>query len=116
MAKTLRISVWDFPRLTKFYGIGPIELASVPYNILRIYAEEMPVLAAEELQGRILASDMPYADKEDRRRVFDSLRRLSAEEVQAEAVDVRTEEGQAKAASFGIKVEVPVKDDAVESE
>jgi hypothetical protein len=114
MPKTPRtVSLLDFPRLSRFYGIGPNELASIPNNLLRIYIEEMRTIQAEESLDRILASDMPHADKSDRERIFSALSRL-AETDKAEQVDVQSEGGQSLAASLGIKVEVPVRE--IESE
>jgi len=97
-----RVQHEDWPRLTRFYGIGPAELANTPHNILRLYAEQLDALQAEEQIMAITAVSLPN-QKQD---VFDSamrkLRRRAGFEVPAAKVDASTEEGKAVLAGLGI--------------
>jgi hypothetical protein len=102
-----RVSLGDWPRLTRFYGIGPLELALIPQNILRIYAEKLEALQAEEQMERIMASDMPHTEQSDRRAVIRDLQRAAGIEEHYEKIDPETEGGVARAAALGIKIDVP---------
>jgi len=58
-----------WPQLTRFYGIGPAELAVTPRNIVRVYAEAIPALVADEQLLRLEASVYPHMKQADARRV-----------------------------------------------
>ena len=70
-SKLRRVSVeaevrYWWPRLTRFYGISPAELAELPRAITAIYIDAMPKLEAEELADAIIAADHPHMDEESR--------------------------------------------------
>lgn len=101
-----RVSLGDWPRLTRFYGIGPSELGSLPANIIAVYAEALPVLQAEEVLLGFTTSDMPYASAADRRRIHRAWERyLPAPE--PEKIDLQSDGGKAVAASLGIVLDFP---------
>lgn len=58
-----------WPQLTRFYGIGPAELAETPRGIVRLYAEAIPALTADEQLMRLEASVYPHMKQADARRV-----------------------------------------------
>lgn len=119
-----RPSLGDWPRLTRFYGLRPDELATIPGNILQVYVEQLPVLESEEMLGAILASDMPHAREKDRKDIFRALRRGAEAEEEAVKIDPESQAGRYMAASMGIGIQIerpeppaeaPADDDAVES-
>lgn len=102
-----RVSLLDFPRLTRFYGVSPRELARTPHNILAVYAEQLPELQAEEALFAFTASDMPHLKPADRRSVYRSFER-HVPKPEPVKVDVRSEEGAALVTQkFGIKIDIP---------
>ena len=105
-----RVSVQDWPRLTRFYGIPPSELAVMPYALLQVYAEELFVLTAEEAMLGFITADIPYTDAKDRNRVFRAYKKwLPSEE--PKKLDPHSAEGAAILAGMGIgipAVESPV--------
>lgn len=100
-----RVSVGDWPRITRFYGIGPFELARLPYAILRVYAEQLPRLAAEEALLGFTTADLPYADKGDRKKIHRAFEQY-VDKPEPEKLDVRTTTGAQAIAGFGIGVYV----------
>jgi hypothetical protein len=110
MTPPTRVSLGDWPRLTRFYGIGPLELAVTPYNILRVYADQVEALQAEEQMERILASDMPHTEESDRRSVIRDLRRAAGVEEHVEKIDPESEAGVRQAAALGIKIDIPARE------
>jgi hypothetical protein len=58
-----------WPQLTRFYGIGPTELAVTPRSIIRLYANAIPALSADEQLMRLEASVYPHMKQADARRV-----------------------------------------------
>jgi hypothetical protein len=98
-----RVTIGDWPRLTRFYGLSPFELALIPNNILSIYAEQLPVLTAEEALLGFYTSDLPHLEKGTRRNLYRSFERMLPKP-EAEKADLTTEEGKVKAGSFGIGV------------
>lgn len=101
-----RVTVYDYPRLTRFYGISPRELAQLPNALKQIYAEELIKLESEETLLAMLVADMPHANSKDRRRA----RRLFTRhlgEAPAQKIDTNTEAGRLQAAKLGIKIDLP---------
>ena len=72
-----RTSLRDWPRLTRFYGIGPSELASLPHAVITMYAEQLATIEAEEIELAIMVSDMPHAEEKDRKSVFRRISRFT---------------------------------------
>lgn len=108
MTRQSRVSIRDWPRLTRFYGISPAELQDLPHALITMYADSLPQLHSEEILERMLVADMPWAEKGDRNRIRNSyLRELSDEDTAPEKIDVHTEGGVQQAATFGIRVELP---------
>jgi hypothetical protein len=100
-----RVSLRDWPRLTRFYGIGPDVLARMPHVLLRLYAEQLPALVAEEALLGFTTADMPHMDKADRGRVARIFEKhLPAEE--APKLDVREAEGAKAITTLGIGVHI----------
>ena len=101
-----RISLGDWPRLTRFYGITPLELQKLPPAIIELYAVQLTSLRAQEILEAMLVADMPYADQSDRKRMRRLYLRELAIDEPAPQIDVRSEAGQAAAAGLGIGVTV----------
>ena len=102
-----RISLGDWPRLTRFYGITPLELEKLPHVIIELYATQLPSLRAQEILEAMLVADMPYADQSDRKRMRKLyLRELNIDEPAPQSLDAHSEAGQAAAAGLGISVTV----------
>jgi hypothetical protein len=58
-----------WPQLSRFYGIGPAELADTPRAIIRLYVDAIPALVADEQLTRLEASVYPHMKQSDARRV-----------------------------------------------
>jgi len=99
-----RVTLRDYPRLTRFYGIPPKDLARMPKALVRIYAEELPILQAEEMLLAFLASEMPYLDTKEHHRIKARFMFLAGIEEEVERLDPNSDEGKAKAAALGIGV------------
>jgi hypothetical protein len=100
-----RVSVEDWPRLTRFYGIPPSELAKMPNALLRIYAEELLVLHSEETLLGFVTADMPYSSPQTRSKTTrDYTRWLPHPE--PEKLDVNTADGAAIIAGLGIGLDL----------
>jgi hypothetical protein len=99
-----RVSVKDWPRLTRFYGIPPSELVRMPNALTLIYAEALEDLHAEETRLAMLVSDMPHMSEADRKKA----RRPFAVADVAKKIDHGTEGGRAQAAALGIGVHIPI--------
>ena len=56
-----------WPVLTRFYGLSPLELATLPRTILRAYAREMGRIRSEEQLLALEASAYPHLKKADAR-------------------------------------------------
>ena len=63
-----------YPKLTRFYGIGPSELAHTPRWLVRLYAEMMDGIEAEEQLAAITAASSPYMEKADGEAMMNDLR------------------------------------------
>lgn len=105
-APTTKVSPRDWPRLTRFYGITPVELASMPYVLIELYAENLLVLEAEETLLAMLVADMPHATAAERRKARRAFTRYLGDEP-VQKIDHSTEAGHAQAAALGIKIDVP---------
>lgn len=105
--KPLRISPLDFPRLTRFYGIPPSELARMPYVLLEIYAEGLKELQAEEALLGFMTADMPHLKPDERKRTHARFLRLAGLEEEVKKIDHTTEGGRAAAAALGIGIDLP---------
>lgn len=104
---TKQVTVGDWPRLTRFYGITPMELARLPRWLLRLYAEQMEEILAGEMLAGLTVSSFPYMDESARDRTERQLRRSAGLDVAAvQQVDPLSEEGTAALAGLGIKVVV----------
>jgi hypothetical protein len=79
----------------------------MPHVLLRLYAEQLIVLASEEALVGFITADLPYASKEERKRVHrEYLRYLPDDPKPENALDVRTESGADVAATLGIGVHI----------
>lgn len=66
-----------WPQLSRFYGIGPAELAETPRSIVRLYAEAIPALVADEQLMRLEAAVYPHMKQADARRVARERQRVA---------------------------------------
>lgn len=99
-----RIAAW--PRLTRFYGISPLELARTPNVILGVYIEQLPELEAQEQLLAFQAADYPHVDIGDRREWHSKLvamANLPEPEIDR-SVDMTTADGRRVLHGLGIKV------------
>jgi hypothetical protein len=90
-----------FPSLTRFYGIGPEELARIPLNILRIYADEMPRIQAREQLLAMQVAAYPYLKPASQREAWRRLQRR-AREHKVEAALIPQEKLKETLAGIGI--------------
>ncbi len=102
---TKRVPIRDYPRLTRFYGLGPQELASTPQNILWIYADALPRLEAEEQLSHIQASVFPHTEPDAAKHLHEALVVLAGWALpEPRKIDVSTQEGKEVLAGLGIGV------------
>lgn len=101
-----RVSLRDWPRITRFYGIGPEILARMPNNLIEMYAEQLIELSAEEALLGFLTSDMPHLSATDRRSTVRRFEKYIPEE-EPEQADLTTAGGRAQAARLGIVIDLP---------
>lgn len=99
---TYRIDHW--PRLTRFYGITPLELQKLPPAVVDIYVEQMGQLRANEQLAAIQACSFPYFKERTQESVFSRLRWLLGMEEDVQKIDVASEEGKVMLGGLGIKV------------
>ncbi len=106
MARALsRVSVGDWPRLTRFYGIGPEELVRLPGIIIKTYAEQLPFLEGEEMLRDLIVADYPHVAQKDRTIVWARARQLAfGGEGPADStpVDLKTAQGRSVLSAHGI--------------
>jgi hypothetical protein len=103
-ATEFELEVRSWPRLTRFYGIGPLELFALPRPVTRIYAEALRELEAEEQLARFQAADWPYHSGTKRKGI---MRRIfSPDEQPPEDAVTRLDpvEDQVVLAGIGIRV------------
>ena len=105
MSTTSRVAVGDWPRLSRFYGLSPFELARLPRWLTEFYAECLPALQAEETLLAIMVSDHPHATEADRNKIHRILQRDADTEVEVPSIDPSTEAGQFALAGMGIAVD-----------
>lgn len=80
----------------------------MPNALLRLYAEELLVLDAEEALLAFVTADMPHASKAERQRVFRSYEAFLPKPEPAKA-DPHTQSGAAVIAGMGIgMIDVPI--------
>ena len=104
--KRKRVGVGEWPRLTRFYGISPGEIMKTPNWLLRVYAEQLCELAAEEALLAVSVSTYPHATDASRDRMY---RRLVAEagiEERVQQVNPTTRAGKAALAGLGIGIRI----------
>lgn len=77
-----------WPRLTRFYGISPAELARTPNVITRVYIDALGKLEAEEQLSRMQASDFPHLTESARGKIHRGLMRAAGYGQGAEAPKV----------------------------
>lgn len=65
-----------WPRLTYHYGITPEVLARTPNAIIRIYAEALGSILAEQQLGAIEAAAYPHLEKGDQKSLTRRLTRM----------------------------------------
>jgi hypothetical protein len=95
-----------WPELTRFYGVTPNELATLPKWIRFAYIKSLPKLHAREQLDRVIAAGMPHMDKAARKSLIRDLFR-QAEFRQAEPQKATSHES---IEAFGIPVTVVDKD------
>lgn len=100
--------VGEFPRLSRFYGFSPVELAELPRWMRELYLHAIPQLQAEEQLLSFQASDFPHMDQKDRSKLHRQIMGLAARRdiPEGEQVDTRTQEGRDTIGSLGFKVVV----------
>lgn len=103
MATTTDPELLLWPRLTRFYGISPSEIAQTPRAILELYLEQMPSIQAQEQLKQIQAASMPHATEQAARRIHRMLVRM-AETDDAEVVNPQRSDHVQGLAKIGIKV------------
>lgn len=102
----------QWPLLTHFYGISPLELAELPKNITLAYLKAMPRLQAMQQQADIEAAAYPHLERSAQKQISRRLSRMTrrglpkTEEAQAPK---SLEETKKTAAAIGFGV-VEVKD------
>lgn len=62
--------------MTRFYGLSPLELGSLPHYLYAPLEEYLETLRAEELSAAILAATAPHLKKEDFRALNRRLQRI----------------------------------------
>lgn len=100
-----RIASW--PRLTRFYGISPLELAQTPNWMIRAYTEALPELEAQEQLMALQASDHPHVDTDSRKDTHRRLVDMAGYEIPEESgtkIDMTTAEGRRALHGLGIAV------------
>ncbi len=102
MAPKPRVSVGDWPRLTRYYGISPFELVRMPRWLTQLYADKLSELEAEEAIRASTISTLPHMGSSDRDRILRSWRDRAGVPEVVETVDVDTEGGKAVLAGLGI--------------
>lgn len=107
------VPIEDYPRLTRFYGIPPKDLARMPRKLLLIYAEQLIVLEAEEAILDCLIADWPHQDNSMRQKIRRNFERHANVEDETPKVDLDSEAGRQTVAGLGIGIKVPA---AVKSE
>lgn len=109
--KTTRVEYW--PRLTRFYGISPVELQHWPRWLIELYVTELEVIEAREEIRAYGISAYPHLKDEDRMKLFRATCRTADIDINAvepeQTVDPTTEGGAAMLGGLGILV---VTDDA----
>lgn len=70
---TTTIDLSDWPLLTRFYGITPIELSVIPRNILDMYREAIPQIIAQETLTAMQVADFPHLEQSARHEIHDKL-------------------------------------------
>ena len=105
MARKTRVSVGDWPRLTRFYGISPAELVRMPRWLTQLYSDRLSELEAEEAMRASTVSMLPHVEQSDRDRVTRALQRsANIPESPAATVDPYSDEGKGVLAGMGIGV------------
>jgi hypothetical protein len=102
---TDRIAAW--PRLTRFYGISPIDLATTPNLVLRVYVEQLDELEARERLHLLQISDYPHLTPKDRAEMHRNLMDMAnipVETPPAAKIDITSSEGRRALHGLGIKV------------
>lgn len=95
-----------WPRLTRFYGLTPDLLYTLPHNVRQVYIDALPELEAQEQMNFIEAVTYPHMKKADQSRVSRRLNRM-ANRPEAEPVKAKTMDEAAQVLSgMGIGVEV----------
>lgn len=83
-----RYDITHWPRLTRFYGLGPGALSRLPRVVLQVYIDQLPVLEAEEQLARFQAADMPHLEQKDRERTHRQLTRMADLEPPAQSITI----------------------------
>jgi hypothetical protein len=92
-----------WPRLTRFYGIGPSELLEMPRKLIDIYEDKILELQAEEQLTAMQVADHPHLEERSRRTVRENLVRLAGFQ-SAEAIDPGSSRTELSLGAIGIKV------------
>ena len=97
--------IGTFPRLTRFYGISPLELADTPNWVLQLYVDCISELEAEERILAMQVSDWSHLSEKDRRSIRSRLiERLNTEPVAPPTMNVTEHASKRDLAAIGIKV------------
>ena len=92
--------------MTRFYGLPPMTLATMPQWLLHIYAEQIREIESEEMLERITAATFPHADEAARGRVWRQLSAYAGYEEPKQALDPATQGGQTALAGLGIGLHI----------
>lgn len=107
----------QWPRLTRFYGIPPRELARTPRWLIMLYLEAIPSLTAEEQLVAFQVSDFPHMEERDRKQVHRQVQRIASGKgeppaPQQRGVDPSKDGGMLAATGIALKIEPPTPKDA----
>jgi hypothetical protein len=103
-----QINQW--PRLTRFYGIGPAELAVLERWAINLYLEMLPPLQAEEQMLAMQVADFPQTEDRERKKAWRRLQRMVEDTSDTPAapaaptVDVASQKDVADLSAIGIKI------------
>ena len=94
-----------WPRLTRFYGLTPRDLYTLPHNVRQVYIDALPQLEAQEQMNLIEAVTYPHMKKPDQSRLSRRLNRLA--KLEHEPMKASTmQEASEVLGGMGIAVEV----------
>ena len=92
-----------WPRLSRFYGIPPSELAVLPRTIVDIYEDQILALEAEEMLVAMQVADHPHVTEKGREQQKRRLIRIAGLG-EPDAIDPHSHRTEQQLGGIGIKV------------